>query len=140
MASIGNMTLPSTAGYTSLSKPAERPSDSDLEVRETFEKFVGVTFFRQMLKSLRNTQSQAAYFHGGRAEEVFRGQLDEQLADTLAASHGKSIAGPMYESFEMRLRPAGRASTQVSDGAGSLNPTNGGGEADPEVPRIDLLA
>ncbi len=77
MSSIGNVTLPSTAGYTNLSESTKRPSDSELEVQETFERFVGVTFFRQMLKSLRNTQSQAAYFHGGRAEEVFRGQLDE---------------------------------------------------------------
>ncbi len=140
MASIGNMTLPGAAGYTSLSEPAQRPSDSELEVRETFDKFVGVTFFRQMLKSLRDTQSQAAYFHGGRAEEVFRGQLDEQLADTLAASHGKSIAGPMYESFEMRLRPAGRSGMQAPGGANALVPANGASEADRDVSRIDFSA
>ena len=34
-----------------------------------------------MLKAMRSTVDKPAYFHGGQAEEVFRSQLDQHLAD-----------------------------------------------------------
>ena len=66
------------------------------EVRQAFRSFVGESFFRQMLKSMRSTQGKPAYFHGGRAEEVFRSQLDQTLAEEMTKSSADKIADPMF--------------------------------------------
>lgn len=66
------------------------------EVREHFTQFVGETFYGQMLKSMRQTVGKPAYFDGGRGEEVFRGQLDQQMAQELAKSSAHQFADPMF--------------------------------------------
>jgi len=66
------------------------------EVRDTFRTFIGESFFGQMLKSMRSTQGKPAYFHGGHAEEVFRGQLDQTLAQEMTKSSADKIADPMF--------------------------------------------
>lgn len=66
------------------------------EVQETFRKFVGESFFGQLMKSMRSTQGKPAYFHGGHAEEVFQSQLDQTLAQEMTASSADKIADPMF--------------------------------------------
>ncbi len=66
------------------------------EVQKTFRMFVGEAFFGQMLKAMRSTQGKPAYFHGGRAEEVFRGQLDQALAEVMTEASADTIADPMF--------------------------------------------
>jgi peptidoglycan hydrolase FlgJ len=66
-------------------------------LREQFTQFVGETFFGQMLKSLRTATDKPAYFHGGRAEEVFQGQLDQKLAEHLTEASAEQFAEPMFE-------------------------------------------
>jgi len=61
-----------------------------------FRTFIGESFFGQMLKSMRSTQGKPAYFHGGHAEEVFRGQLDQTLAQEMTKSSADKIADPMF--------------------------------------------
>ena len=56
---------------------AEQRLQEAREVQETFRTFVGEAFFGQLLKAMRSTQGKPAYFHGGHAEDVFRGQLDQ---------------------------------------------------------------
>lgn len=73
-------------------------------LRETFAQFVGEVFFGQLLKAMRKTVGEPAYFHGGRAEEVFRGQLDQVLAEKLARRSGAQLAGAMYELFGLSRR------------------------------------
>jgi Rod binding domain-containing protein len=65
------------------------------KLRETFSQFVGETFYGQMIKSMRSTVGKPAYFHGGRAEEVFQGQLDQQMAQELTESTQWSFVEPM---------------------------------------------
>jgi len=50
-----------------------------------------------MLKAMRATVGKPAYFHGGRAEEVFQGQLDQQLAEHLTEASAAKFAEPMFE-------------------------------------------
>ncbi len=69
---------------------------SAAEVREHFTQFVGETFYGQMLKSMRQTVGKPAYFHGGRGEEVFRGQLDQKLAEEMTKSSADRFADPMF--------------------------------------------
>ena len=74
------------------------------EAREVFDKFVGQTFYGQTLKALRSSQGKPAYFHGGRAEEIFQGQLDQMLAEKMSDASAKSFTGSMFDQFEMLSR------------------------------------
>ena len=67
------------------------------ELREHFTQFVGEAFFGQMIKPMRSTVGKPAYFHGGRGEEVFQGQLDQQLAEHLTEASADRFAEPMFE-------------------------------------------
>jgi hypothetical protein len=69
------------------------------EAKAAFHQFVGEAFYSQMLSAMRKTVRQPAYFHGGRAEEAFQGQLDQVLAEELSKASAGSFSGPMYELF-----------------------------------------
>lgn len=71
------------------------------ELRQRFDAFVGETFYGQLLKSMRSTQGKPAYFHGGRAEEVFQSQLDQTLASELTKASAEQFTGPMFELFTL---------------------------------------
>ena len=77
--------------------PSLKGRGSANALREQFTQFVGETFFGQMIKSLRATTQKPAYFHGGRAEEVFQSQLDQQLAQHLTKASAERFAEPMFE-------------------------------------------
>ena len=80
---------------------AEDPAENE-KLRDAFQSFVGETLFSQMLKSARKTQNKPAYFHGGRAEEMFQQQLDQVLAEKIAKSDGASYSDAMFELFTMK--------------------------------------
>lgn len=71
------------------------------ELEKAFQDFVGQTFFGQMLTAMRKTVDKPAYLHGGRAEEVFRSQLDQVLAEKLSDASAESFSDPMYELFTL---------------------------------------
>ena len=64
---------------------------------EAFDQFVGDTFFRQMLKSLRSTTGKPAYFHGGQAEEMFQSQLDELLITDMVKATKDSFSADLFK-------------------------------------------
>jgi Rod binding domain-containing protein len=74
------------------------------KMRETFDSFVGETFYGQMLASMRKTVGKAAYFDGGRAEEIFRGQLDQVISQDLAKSAAPGFTEPMFELFALQQK------------------------------------
>jgi peptidoglycan hydrolase FlgJ len=75
---------------------AEKQRGDAEEVRDTFRQFVGEAFFGQMLKAMRSTQGKPAYFHGGHAEEVFQGQLDQIMSERMTEASADKIADPMF--------------------------------------------
>jgi Rod binding domain-containing protein len=77
-------------------------SEKNGELREAFDSFVGETFYGQMLKSMRKAQGKPAYFHGGRAEEVFQGQLDQILAEKLTDSSAHNFSDSMFALFQLQ--------------------------------------
>lgn len=95
---------------TALLPSASTPNEHE-EVRQAFQEFVGGTFFRQMIKSLRSAQGEPAYFHGGQAERIFQGQFDEHIADDLAEKHGDALAAPLFRAFESQRN--GRVLTSI---------------------------
>jgi hypothetical protein len=52
-----------------------------------------------MLGAMQKTVGKPVYFHGGQAEEIFRGQLTQVLADKMAEATADQFTGPMYELF-----------------------------------------
>ncbi len=88
------------------------------EVREKFTQFVGEAFFGQMLKAMRSTVGKPAYFYGGRAEEVFQGQLDQTMAEQLTKASASKFADPMFAQQFPQLAEAKPAS--VVDGLSQL--------------------
>lgn len=85
-------------------QPQAPAAGQDAEVAKQFNQFVGESLFGQMLKSMRKTQGKPAYFHGGRAEEVFQQQLDQVLAQKMAETSGDKLSGPMYQLFSLQRR------------------------------------
>ena len=93
------MTIP--AIHTSLPATASAAATRE-QTREAFSDFVGQTFFTQLLTEMRKTVDKPAYFHGGQAEEIFQGQMDQLLAERLSEATADSFAGPMFELFMLR--------------------------------------
>ena len=93
----------SGAGIQQLLSGTQRtPNEQELQVREKFQEFVSGTFYKQMLKALRSTQGKPAYFHGGQAEEMFQGQMDQYVTDDLARNQGKTFADPLFSVYARR--------------------------------------
>ena len=80
------------------------------EVQEKFTQFVGEAFYGQMFKAMRSTVGKPAYFHGGRAEEVFQGQLDQTMSEQLTKSTASKFAEPMFERQFPQYAEANRSS------------------------------
>ncbi len=89
-----------------LSSPAvsqpRLPAADDSKLKEAFSDFVGRTFFGEMLSAMRKTVGKPAYFHGGRAEEVFQSQLDGVLSEQLSDASAKTLIEPMFELANLR--------------------------------------
>ena len=88
------------AGNRRASAGAAAQAD-DPKLREAFDSFVGETFYAQMLSAMRKTAGKPAYFHGGQAEETFRSQLDQMLAQEMTKSNAGDLSDSMYEQFRL---------------------------------------
>lgn len=96
--------MPSVSSIPATPDAASRES----EVKKVFREFAAGTFYREMLGALRKGTGKPAYFHGGYAEDVFRAEMDHHIADDLAARHGESFAGPLYDNFAQQVLGGGR--------------------------------
>lgn len=88
-------------------RPPAKPDHAhptDPALRKAFQDFVGQTLYGQMLSAMRKTVGPPAYFHGGRAEEVFQAQLDQVLAEKLSDASAATLAEPMYQLFTLPRR------------------------------------
>jgi Rod binding domain-containing protein len=97
---VASLQLPITVpprGVAETGAGTPRLAAEQNELRERFTQFVGEAFFGQMIKAMRSTVGKPAYFHGGRAEEVFQGQLDQKLAEHLTEASAARFAEPMFE-------------------------------------------
>jgi len=74
----------------------------DGELADAFHSFVGQSLFSQMLKAMRKTVGEPAYFHGGKGEEIFREQLDQVLAEKISDACSDRFSKPMFELFSLK--------------------------------------
>ena len=66
------------------------------DLQTAFQDFVGKSFYGEMMKSMRSTQGEPAYFHGGNAEKVFQTQLDHEIADEMSTSNSGELSAAMF--------------------------------------------
>ncbi len=93
---LANTSLATTGLSTAGLAKAESSAADDSETKQKFQEILGELLFAQMLKSMRKTVGEPAYFHGGRAEEMFTQQLDQVLAEKISQTTGDQFFGPMY--------------------------------------------
>jgi len=93
----------STTDLSDTATTTDKAAD-DQALRGAFNDFVGQTFFSQMLQSMRKTVGKSAYFNGGRAEEIFTGQLAQVLAEKMSTVSASKFADPLYELFTAQRR------------------------------------
>lgn len=72
------------------------------QLREKFDSFVGESFYGQMLQAMHKTVAKPAYFSGGRAEEMFQGQLDQVLSEKMTKANGNSLSASMFDLFNLQ--------------------------------------
>jgi Rod binding domain-containing protein len=105
------------ASWDRLSQSAPKTFDTNPawasdELREKFNAFVAGTFFKSMLEAMRKTVGKNPLIHGGRAEEIFRSQLDNTLVERIADQSGDGFSNKMFEQF--LRQQAGRIDGQAS--------------------------
>lgn len=94
------------------------PGDKQLAIREKFQDFVGGTFYKEMLKSLRAAQKPSKYLNGGQAEKIFQGQMDQQIAEDLARQYAGHLSDPLFESY---ARQSLSSSSSVTEAGHALD-------------------
>lgn len=80
------------------------PMPGEIKTREAFDSSIGEMFFTQLLGAMRKTQGKPAYFHGGQAEEIFRGQLDQTMAQQMTKTHAREFTDALYQRFALDRR------------------------------------
>jgi peptidoglycan hydrolase FlgJ len=97
----GRMPLPANDVQEANGRRLQEADPKQAKMREKFDTFVGETFYGQLLGQMRKTVDKAAYFNGGRAEEIFQGQLDQMISGEMAKASAHSFSGPMFELFSL---------------------------------------
>ncbi len=80
-------------------RPIEDPNRQDEVLRKRIDELVGMTFYGTLLKTMRDSALKAPYGHGGRGEEVFRGQLDLLLAERMGRAQRFDLNEAIYRSL-----------------------------------------
>jgi hypothetical protein len=92
------------AAFAGLQTEAGRlAGDSDEALRERVGEFVGGVFYGMLLRQMEASKFKGEYMHGGRGEEVFRGQLNQELARRLGSAKNDPIANALYGSIKRSL-------------------------------------
>lgn len=72
-----------------------------MSAAQEFESF----FMYLLIKEMRKTVDESKMFHGGRAEEIFRDMLDEEMAKEMAHTPGQGIgiAKMLYDQLSRNI-------------------------------------
>lgn len=66
-------------------------------LRQAVNELVGSTFYAEMLKMSRANPFKGKFGHGGRGEEVFGAQLDQELARRAGAASNSKMTDAIYK-------------------------------------------
>jgi flagellar protein FlgJ len=92
--------------------PATAEEKELLAAAQDFESF----FLYMLLKEMRKTVNESPMFHGGRAEEIFRDMLDEEMSKQISKTPGQGI-GIAQLLYEQLSRPLIARRLQEQDAA-----------------------
>ncbi len=102
--SVTSLLTSSTMTRSPLLEGAETSQPPEkLTTQEAFQDFVAGTFFKEMFKALRSTEGETPYLNGGQAEKMFRSQLDQTMAESMAKTHGAAFSNGLYEQFKNQI-------------------------------------
>jgi peptidoglycan hydrolase FlgJ len=65
-------------------------------LRKKVGEFVGNIFYGTLLRQMQNSKLKGKYFHGGRGEDVFQGQLGMELASRLGRASNNPVVNRLY--------------------------------------------
>ena len=138
----------SLSGKPDVRKPPIDKQALREDAREAFQKAIAGTFYRHMLKALRESTGQAAYMNGGQAEEIFMSQLDEVLIDRMSESSGGKFSDrlfeqqfPQFRAFAMKAPQSGsEPATDDATPAKPVDPAHTIQRVDAEQKRFDAEA
>ena len=98
-----------------LASPPAAPPDRQVEQsRKLAGEFVANAFYGTLLKQMNESKIKGKYFHGGRGEEVFKGQLSMEIAKRIGQSPTEPLGNAFFAALQKRLgvstmdRPAPR--------------------------------
>lgn len=83
--------------FTSNGEMPRSSQRREAALREAVREVVGTTFLGEMLKIARSSPLKTELFHGGRGEEIFRSQLDAELARRAGGAMQNGLADEMYK-------------------------------------------
>ena len=90
---------------------APRKADVERGLRKSINEFVGLVFYGQLLKAMRNSPLKSDIGHGGRGEDIFAGQLDIELSQQVGRASGSGLSDAIYR----RLRRGAVATRAGAD-------------------------
>jgi hypothetical protein len=106
-----------TSALRSLRDGAASKGAVDVEkLRTQVGEFVGNAFYGTLLKEMHEGGFKSKYFDGGRGEDVFQGQLNQEYVRKIARAGKDPVATQLFESFKRALRIQ-------DDGAASVDAT-----------------
>jgi len=70
------------------------------EAREHVGEFVANIFYATLMRQMEQSSLKSEYYHGGRGENVFRGQLHLELAKRIGRSVNDPVGNRLYESIQ----------------------------------------
>jgi hypothetical protein len=73
-------------------------ASSDQGLRKRLGEFVGNIFYGTLIKQMQESKLKGKYFHGGRGEEVFQGQLGMELAGRLGKAANNAVVNSLCAS------------------------------------------
>ncbi len=76
----------------------------DALVKQT-QKWVGQTFYGEMLKQMRNSPFKSKMFEGGQGGEAFQQMFDSKLAEKMSTGSGKKLVDSIVDRIEHPTKP-----------------------------------
>ena len=90
--------------FTRQASAAQKASVANPKLREQVGDFVGNIFYGTLLIQLQDSKFKSEYFHGGRGEEIFKGQLYQEYARRIGRSPNDPMSNRIYEAMTRHLR------------------------------------
>ena len=89
--------------FTSSGELPKAAQQRKAALRTAVQEVVGTTFLGEMLKIARSSPLRTELFHGGRGEEIFRAQLDGELARRAGGAMQSGLSDAIYRRLSKGL-------------------------------------